>query len=401
MRRRIDYGRSHLELEIEAGRLVDVAREPATPPLADPTAGVRFALENPHDFPALRRALTPDDHVAIVVDEHLPQLVRLLVPLLEHLREAQVTPDAVTLVCAPPSSTQDWMEGLPDAFQDVHIEVHDPTDRRKLSYLATTRQGRRIYLNRTAVDADQLVVLSRRTYDPLLGYGGGEGALYPALSDEATRQEAWGRLSLAAPQEAAWPVRQEANEVAWLLGAPFLVQVIEGSGEDVAAVVGGSISSSIEGQRLLDARWRQTVASTADTVVAALAGDPGQHDFNDLARALACAARVVRPNGRIVLLTEAAPRLGVGADLLRGTDDHTEALRLLKQQKPGDMAAAFQWVSAAQQAHIYLLSGFGSEITEELFATPLDDAKQVQRLLAGEGSCLFLDDAHKGLAVLG
>ena len=41
------------------------------------------------------------------------------------------------------------------------FQVHDPADRKKLSYLATTRQGRRIYLNRSAVDADQLIVLSR------------------------------------------------------------------------------------------------------------------------------------------------------------------------------------------------------------------------------------------------
>ena len=91
----------------------------------------------------------------------------------------------VTLLCEPSASQQPWLTDLPDAFEEVRLEVHDPKDRKKLAYLATTRKGRRLYLNRTAVDADQLVVLGRRTYDPLLGYSGAAGALYPALCASA------------------------------------------------------------------------------------------------------------------------------------------------------------------------------------------------------------------------
>src|SRR5438094_2030669 len=186
----IDYGREHLDAEVPASRLVGVQRHPPAPPLADPAAAVRTALETPLGFPALRRALTPDDHIALVVDEHLPQLPQLLIPILEHVRLAHVPAEAITLLCPPPALPQQgWLNDLPDAFQELKVEIHDPTNRQHLSYLATTRQGRRLYLNRTAVDAHQLIVLAHRGYDPLLGYSGAEGAIYPALSDEATRQE--------------------------------------------------------------------------------------------------------------------------------------------------------------------------------------------------------------------
>src|SRR5262249_9157163 len=56
----------------------------------------------------------------------------------------------------------------------------------------------------------------RRSYDPVLGYSGAETSIYPTLSDEATRKEMLGKLSMAAPGSVAWPVRQEAAEVAWL-----------------------------------------------------------------------------------------------------------------------------------------------------------------------------------------
>src|SRR5579862_2717881 len=138
MRITLDYGRSHVDFDVPEGGLAVVRRQPPAPPLADPQAAVRDALENPHDFPALRRALTPDDHVAIVIDEQLPRLAQLLTPILEHLTAAGVTAECITLLCAPPAGNQGWVDDLPDDFQDVRIEVHDPTDRRKLSYLAAT-----------------------------------------------------------------------------------------------------------------------------------------------------------------------------------------------------------------------------------------------------------------------
>jgi nickel-dependent lactate racemase len=369
-------------------------------PLPDPSAAVRQALETPSGFPALRRALTPDDHVVIVVDERLPHLPEVLIPIFEHIQQAHVRPEALTLLCPLALSEGAWPDQLPEGLRSIPVEVHDPAHRQRLSYLATTKQGRRIYLNRTAVDADQLVVLAGCGYDPLLGYAGGEGALFPALSDEATRRELCARLSTAAPGKETWPVRREAGEVAWLLGAPFMVQIVEGARDEVVHVVGGLADTSAEVHALQDARWRIVVEEPADTVIAAVSGSPERHDFGDLARAVACAARVVKRKGRILLLTQARPALGSGADLLRRADEPDQALSRLRKEAPPDMAAVFLWASTAQQASVYLLSGISHEIAEELFTVPLDNASQVQRLLEREGSYLFLPDAHKTLAVL-
>jgi nickel-dependent lactate racemase len=395
------YGNEHLDLEVSERSLVGVSRPEATPNLADPAAAVAAALESPLGYPALRRALTPDDHVAIVVDEQLPQVGSLLTAVLEHVAAAHVRPEAITLVCPPPGTGQPWLEELPDAFQDVHIEVHDPADRQRLAYLATTRQGRRIYLNRTVVDADQVVLLTGRGYDTLLGYAGGAGALYPALSDEATRDQAGSQLTMEAPGPEPWPLRREANEVAWLLGAPFLVQTIAGAGAGLSHVLAGPVESGAEGQRLLDARWRLEVDRPANVVVTAVSGDPARQGFTDLAHALACAARVVRPNGHIVLLSTGAPELGEAAGVLRRTDEAVQAVQAVRQiPKAADQEPAFAWACAAEQAHLYLLSKLPDDTAEELFAVPLEHASQVQRLVSGAGSCLFLPDAHHSLAVL-
>lgn len=395
----IDYSREHLDVNVREDDLIAVRQSAAARPLADPAAAMAEALEQPLGFPSLRRALTPDDHVAIIVDEQLPRLIELLPPVLDHVSRAGIAVNAITLLCPPAAMDQAWVGDLPVRYRSVRLRIHDPSDRKHLSYLATTAQGRRVYLNRTAVDADQLIVLARRDYDPLLGYGGAEGALYPALSDESTRQEMCGRLSLAVPGPKAWPIREEAAEVAWLLGAPFVIQVIEGAGEEIIHIIAGLVETSAQGQQLLDARWRATVDEPADTVIASMSGAPGRHRFADLARGLASASRVVKADGRIILLSGAAPPLGPGAEMIRQAGDPGQALSLLRDHTPSDMTAAFEWISAVQHARVYLLSGLPEETVEGLFGIPLEQAGQVQRLLDAAGSCIFLHDAHKTLAV--
>jgi nickel-dependent lactate racemase len=399
MRVTVGYGRSRVELEADAGRVVGGAR-PADPGTGDPAGAVRAALETPFDYPPLRRALTPDDRVTVVVDERLPGLAGLLVPVLEHVTGAGVAAESVTILVPPSATGQPWVDELPDEFQEARVEVHDPGDRKRLRYLATTRGGRRLYLNQRAVDADQLVVLAGRRYDPVLGYGGAEGAIFPALADAETREAVGSHGRLAVPGGAPWPAEKEAVEAAWLLGAPFFVQVIEGSGDGVDAVVAGAAEASAEGRRRLDARWSQRIAAAADVVVAGVSGDPARHTFADLAAAAACAARVARPGGRVVLLSEVAAAPGKELDPLREADDPDELAARLGSNPALEQLPAARWAAAAAHARLTLLSGLDDETVEELFATPLHGAAQVQRLLDAGGSYLFLDDAHKAMAVL-
>jgi nickel-dependent lactate racemase len=400
MRASIAWGRETLNLEVSEGNLVPGQRAPIVADLADPVRAMRDALETPLDYPPLRRALTPDDHVAIVVDEGIPQSGRLLTPLLEQIVQAHVMPEAITLVCPPPSLGQAWLDELPEEFQDVQVEIHQPGDRKKLAYLATTKEGRRIYLNRTTVDADQAVLFARRGYDPMLGYSGAETALFPGLCDEATAQEFCTRLKARAPGAAPWPIQQEAGEVAWMLGAPFFVQVIAGAGDAVSSILAGPLESSSAGRALLDARWRIEFDRPADVVIAGITGTPAGHPIDDLARAFFAAARVVKPAGSIVVLSEMTPQLGPAFEILRQHDEPASSLRVLMQEKPSDLAAGYMWATAAEQARLYLLSGLPDDVAEDLFTIPLRNAAQGHRLLTGSASCILLEDAHRVLAVL-
>jgi nickel-dependent lactate racemase len=357
--------------------------------------------------------------VVVVVSENLNQLEALLAPVVDQLRCAGLLPSQITLLCPPDQpemvkritsccgegSNRPATASDPAGLRGVAVAVHDPADRTRLSYLASTKAGRRIYLNRSLVDADQIVILSRTGYDPILGYTGGLGELFPALSDEATRQEYALRVT-GSPSygevhgcgTAAW---QEAQEVGWLLGMPFVVEILEGSGDEVSYILGGSAKRvAAEAERLLNRHWRVAVKRTADVVVAAISGDSPQQTFEQVSRALACAARVVRFGGCVVVLCRAPAPRGPGADLLRQAENPVQGLLLARQQKMPDLISIWQLATAAQQARLFLLSDIPATTAEELFFTPLDQPEQVQRLLNDAESCLILPDAHRTLAVM-
>jgi nickel-dependent lactate racemase len=394
----VELGDFGVSVDLSDASVVASRRAPAALDVADFGAAVQAAMEQPQNFPPLRRALTPDDHIAVVIDEQLPQLGLMVGRVIEYLREAGINPTAITLVSAA-GSRQKWVEDLPDSAQDVRTEIHDAADRKAVAYLASTRAGRRVYLNRTVVEADQTVILTGCRYDPALGIIDGAGALFPALSDAETQRSTAGVPSLAAGPETG--LHAEATEIAWLLGVPFMVQVVEGSGENAAHVVGGTVESISDVRRLLQDRWRIKFDRPAQTVVATMTGDPLRHDFESLSRAALSAARIVEPGGRIILLTRANPALGEAGDTIRGTDNVGQAIRRVKEGQPTEHAAALQWLEAAKHASLYLLSDLPDETVEELFATPLQHARQAQRLLDTAESCLFLNDAHKALAVVG
>ena len=389
----VPVGRSRWSLAVRDADLIPLSIA-AGAPVRDARAAVVEALDHPVRFEAFRRALTPDDRIALVIDESLPRLPELIAGVLEYLAEAGIPPSAVTAI-SPAGSAQHWMNDLPDSMTDLQTEIHRPGDRNRLSYLAATKEGRRIYLNRTLVDADQAVVLTGRGYDALLGYSGGVGSVYPGLADTESVRNLVPKLSPQTAPDGSWPTQADAHEVAWLLGSPFFVQVIEGAGDEIDRVLAGFADTSAEAAARLDDRWKSAAGEAADTVVVTLSGDPERHDFPALARAAATGARAVKPGGTVIILSEADPEIGGATDVLRRTDEPPEAVRVLFREKPADAAAAVQWAWAAGRAKVYLASEIRPTTVEEMFATPLAGPKEVQALLDAGGRTLIVPDAHK------
>ncbi len=79
----LNFGRDSVAFGVGDAGCLGVRRGPKR--LDDVAGAMLTALQSPHDYPALRMALTPDDRVCVVVDESIPQLGVLLAPVLEEI----------------------------------------------------------------------------------------------------------------------------------------------------------------------------------------------------------------------------------------------------------------------------------------------------------------------------
>lgn len=397
----LTFAREQVDLDLPDGTAW--IRRRLFPPVVDARAAAQVALREPLDFPPLVRCLTPDDHITIVVREEVNGLPAILTAVLEELALAHIPLEAVTVLCPPRlfGAEPQWREQLPVELQSVAVVVHDPGEQHHLAYLASTTAGRRVYLNRLLTDADQLILIGRARFDPIMEYAGGLGDLFPTFSDEPTRTEFLLKPTEALQGKKAWPVREEVEEVGWLLGMPFLVQVLEGTGDEVSAVQAGGATSVAQAMReKLQAQDRLSVLRTADLVIATLTGNPQHHTFPEVCLALGNASRLVAPGGRIALLSHGQGDLGPGSAYFRQAENPIQGLSLARKHKTPDMVSLWELTLAASRATLYLLSDWPRETLEELFIVPMDHASQLQKLANDATHIAVLPDANRCLAVV-
>lgn len=394
----LSYGRlGRFDCEIESDRLVAFHRPPAA--LADLRGSIAHALEEPCDFPAFEQSVFPDDRMVLVVDRYTPCAAEVIAEIWEVLARRGVRPQDVTIV--QPADFKgvplpDPRSRLPEQAQaDVQWHVHDPTRSSECAYLASTTSGERIYLSRQVVDADVVISIGPLEYDSLLGYRGTHSALYPGLSNADSIRKAHGQGHDELTPDDPRPLRQLVDEVAWLLGTQFSIQVVPGAGGGVSAVLAGLAEPVLDrGKDLLGRSWRVDVAERPELVLLSVEADAAGHSWEQLAAALDIARQVVVRDGRAVVLTELSELPSDGIRLIQESRAPRDALQPIRAASPPDLIAATRLAKALDWMNVYLLSGLDPQVVEDLFMIPLSGPEEVRRLIQGNESCAVIAGAQ-------
>lgn len=370
------------------------------PPKCDTLAeDLRTALATPLDFPPLEQLCIPGDHVLLALDRHTPASADLIAGIWQVLEHRGVQAEGLQIlqpVALGGAPLVDPRTGLPEAIREqVRWATHDPTNSRQQAYLATTARGERIYLDRDATDADVVISVGAIAYDPVLGFRGTSSVFYPGLSttDAISRARGEGHSELGPDDER--PLRQSIDEIAWLLGTQFTVQVIPGAGTSAAAVLAGASDSVFrQGKRLLEDWWCVRLPERAETVVVAVDADCAGHGWEQLGAALATARNLVAKGGKIIVLSGLQAEIGDGMTMIRQSRSPRNALQPIRQNSPLDMIPATQVATAADWCHVYLLSRLADDVVEELFMTPLASDREATRLLEASPPGVFIGSAQ-------
>ena len=371
----------------------------------DATAAVRAGLTQPLDFPPLSSALVDGDRVVLAIDRGLPQAAEIVAGVWPVLSESGIRPQDV-LILQPGGWTSsgqrlDPREKLPEAVRkEFRWETHDPTADGACGYLATSAGGERIYLSHKILEADFVLPITLAGFDALQGTRSPMSVLYPGLSTPEAFAKTHGQGHRELQPEDDRPMRQLIEEIGWLLGAQFAVQLIPGGrrGSTADVLAGGVESVQRQVLQRLNDWWRVQWPARAETVVVTVPTAGETASWSDVGRAVEVARSVVEHGGKIVVLSDLQSPPGAGIEQLRGQPSPRAGLQPLREQAPPDLQAASQWAHAADWARIYLLSQLEPDLVEELFAVPLRDVVEVERLLASTEECAVITTAQSTFA---
>jgi len=391
------YGRSSiLELNVPEEELVANCTGVRGTVIEDPAAAAAAVLASPLNFPPLDQAVVPGDQVVVPVDPEVPQAGNVVAGVIHALLEAEVQPDQVSvLLDKRHADVVDFESYLPPRAEGAQLVVHEPDDPSQLAYLAASKDATPIRLNRLLCDADLVLPINLVRPDWAFSYAGPHGALCPTFSD-AQIQQRFRTPNTAAPRKHQQRRREEADEVAWLLGIQLTLQVIAGPGDTVLQVLAGLDEDvSREGQRRVRAAWDHEVTEHAELVIATIAGGPVHQSWDNFGRALHAAQQVCASGGTIVLCTDLACPPGPALQRLASLEDNERLMQRLGSDRSEDATAAWLLSDARDQSHVFLLSQLEQSVVESLGIGYIDDPRHISRIRSQHDSCILLTDAHR------
>jgi nickel-dependent lactate racemase len=394
----LSYGNDQrFECEIESDRLV--AEHAAPRPNSQYKEELLAALRAPMEYPSIEQAVIPGDRITVALDRYTPGAAGVVAGIWEVLAPRGIEAEKFTVIQPASRLESQLPDPRAELPEDVRAQarwiLHDPTRKDSCVYLASTATGDRVYMAREVVDADFLITAGSIAFDPLIGYRGTNSVFYPGLSsaDAMLKTQGQGHVELG-PDESR-PLRELIDEIGWLLGNPFAIQVIPAATNGVSRVLAGVCDPVFaEGKKVLTKQWHIEVNERPDVVIAAIDHESGLHAWEQLGAAADVGRSLVARGGKIVILSDLVAELPQGLELIRSSENVRDAIRPLRKQAPPDLVCATQLASAADWAQIYLLSGLADDVVDELFLTPVANETEVRRLLKNDSRCLFLEAAQ-------
>jgi hypothetical protein len=254
-------------------------------------------------------------------------------------------------------------------------------------------------------DADVVIPVGRLGYDPILGHRGPWSVIFPDLSERETIEGHRGRLPKEPEGRHVGP-RARANldesfEVSWLLGSQFHLGVVPGFAGPAAFVAGKENAVRERGIAALDRYWKLEADSRAELVVVGIGGPGSRATIDDLVEGIARACALVKHGGKIVALSRAEGTIGPSLQTLIATEEPKQRASALRGHEGNDdFVAAHRLARALAWADLFILSGLDADVLDDLSMVALENPEQARRLVAKSGSCSFVSQAERTLALV-
>ena len=311
------YGKSGLRVGLPDKAPVTLIEPQFVSGLPDEQAAIAAALHAPIGAPPLRDLVQPHDTVAVVFSDLTRPMPndRVLPRLLDELSTAGVHPDRIVLVNAlgthRPQTDGELKQMLGESVAErYHIVQHDAWDGASLVGVGRNRSGRRVYLNRTYLEATVRVLTGFIEPHFFAGFSGGPKAVFPGLADAESILDNHGPAMVAHPR-ATWaetegnPIWEEMLDMAQRSAPTFLLNVtLNGKRQITGVFAGGLVEAHGAGVDFARGTALRPVPQRFDVVVTTNSGYPLDLNLYQAVKGMSAAARIVRPGGDIIIAAE-------------------------------------------------------------------------------------------------
>lgn len=357
------------------------------------------AIKSPIMYPPLAESVFAGDTVAIVVQDDLPEVRRMLDVLISQLAELNITAGDVTIVIGKrtanaleiDSSVYQLHDETKDeqppvqfpmefGFNQINCQVHDADNDAGLAYLNANEDGDPVYVNRLLVDAD--VVIPIGFVEP--GDDSRQSdCIYPAFSGASAQERFSGSdvSSLACRSEIAM-----AND---MLGSFFVIQLVSGPGGEVVEMFCGERMRTTKAARArANELWKFDYSGNAGVVLATIETDPNRQSWDDITEAILTASHLISGEGPIVVLSElsAKPNNKIRGALQAQFDDGPEKKASVKLRSLAGVVS---------ERSVFIKSKLSAAEVEDLGLGNLDSLEQISRVAEPFESGVLIRDAHR------
>ena len=188
---------------------------------------------------------------------------------------------------------------------------------------------------------------------------------------------------------------EECEEVSWMTGIQFVIQLVP-AGNDQGMHVLAGLPSAVwkRAHDLFEESWQVAVEEPAELVLAGIGGGPDQQTWDNVARAVDRLLDAVEVDGAIAICSQLKTKPGPALRRLASAEDFEKTQKAIRRTATVDALAASTLHRALQRVRVYLLSELRESDVENLGMAFVSDAKEISKLSTQFQRCLAFENAQ-------
>ncbi len=327
---KMKYGKGYVDVTVPEKNLLGIIEKDVPASAKTEEEVILEGLANPIGRPRISEMVKPGQTVAIVVSDitRLWQRMYFYLPyIVKELNDSGIKDEDIKFIIATgfhrPMTDEENAKILgEELFKRFKVESHECQDKDNLTHLGTTKVGTPVYINKTAMDCDHIILTGCCTYHPFVGWGGGKKSILPGIAGFDTIQhnhfmclteEIGGgqRHEVRNANFEGNPVHEDMIDTASFVDPSFMFNVIMGYDGKINHVVAGHwIEAHEKGCKIVEDLFGVPIPELGDLVIASQGGFPKDIEFYQTGKAVYHAQDAIKLGGTMIVLSDCPEGLG-------------------------------------------------------------------------------------------